>query len=177
MNIYKPSDLYKLGMLTSASLENWIEVPASPTKIIGIIGLVTHPKNPFVEWVKYNKPEFFGYIEKEYEALLAVAKELDRLEKPILEFGRVSKYHPLDNTTKKLVEERFAVQINMYIPSLRKLAETIRNIADLIKSGGKTGKTELAKGSWVGNFFWKLYEKTLKVIVDVVLERWWPKNP
>ncbi len=32
------------------------------------------------------------------------------------------------------------------------------------------------KGSKVGNFFWKLYEKTLKVIVDAVLEKWWPKQ-
>jgi hypothetical protein len=31
------------------------------------------------------------------------------------------------------------------------------------------------KGGWIGNFFWKLYEMTLKIIVDAVLERWWPK--
>jgi hypothetical protein len=33
-----------------------------------------------------------------------------------------------------------------------------------------------AKGGWKDNFFWKLYEKTLKVIVDAVLERVWPKQ-
>ncbi|MBN1804209.1 MAG: hypothetical protein JW837_03055 [Sedimentisphaerales bacterium] len=27
----------------------------------------------------------------------------------------------------------------------------------------------------ISNFFWKLYEKTLKVIVDAVLEKFWPK--
>jgi hypothetical protein len=31
-----------------------------------------------------------------------------------------------------------------------------------------------AKGRWISNFLWKLYEKTLKVIVDAVLERRWP---
>jgi hypothetical protein len=25
------------------------------------------------------------------------------------------------------------------------------------------------------NFLWKLYEKTLKIIIDSILERWWPK--
>ena len=32
-----------------------------------------------------------------------------------------------------------------------------------------------ASGGRVGNFFWKLYEKTLKVFVDGVLEKVWPK--
>ncbi|MGB8225708.1 MAG: hypothetical protein WCE45_02395, partial [Sedimentisphaerales bacterium] len=42
---------------------------------------------------------------------------------------------------------------------------------------GKSAEIEPApaKGSWIGNFFWKLYEKTLKVIVDAFLEKWWPK--
>jgi hypothetical protein len=36
-------------------------------------------------------------------------------------------------------------------------------------------KAAPTKGGWMGHFFWKLYEKTLKVIVDAVLERCWPK--
>jgi hypothetical protein len=127
----KSFNLYELGMYLADSLEKRIDPPASSSQLIGIIGLETRPPNPFVKWLKYNEPALFAHIEKEYEALQAVAKELDRLEKPILEFGRISEYHPLDNTTKKLVEERFAVLLNKYEPALHKLVETIRNITDI----------------------------------------------
>ena len=39
----------------------------------------------------------------------------------------------------------------------------------------KERKTTPAKRRGIGAWLWKLYEKTLKVIVDAVLEREWPK--
>ncbi|MFA5292051.1 MAG: hypothetical protein WC496_03360 [Phycisphaerae bacterium] len=38
----------------------------------------------------------------------------------------------------------------------------------------KTSGTVTTKGGRICDFFWKLYEKTLKVIVDAVFDRWWP---
>lgn len=38
----------------------------------------------------------------------------------------------------------------------------------------ETGRNATPK-SKIKDFFWTLYEKTLKVIVDAVMERWWPK--
>jgi len=39
-------------------------------------------------------------------------------------------------------------------------------------SGSEAGG---GKGGMASNFFWKLYEKTLKVIVDAVIEGVWHK--
>ncbi len=47
---------------------------------------------------------------------------------------------------------------------------------DLDLKPAETGqKTTHAKYWGIGDWFWKLYEKTLKVIVDAVLEKMWPK--
>jgi hypothetical protein len=47
---------------------------------------------------------------------------------------------------------------------------------DEIKSTAETEKITDVKRNRISNFFWKLYEKTLKVIVDAVLERYGPKG-
>jgi hypothetical protein len=40
----------------------------------------------------------------------------------------------------------------------------------------ESGRNATPAKYWgIGDWFWKLYEKTLKVIVDAVFERWWPK--
>jgi len=43
------------------------------------------------------------------------------------------------------------------------------------KSAGTGQNASPAKSGRLGNFFWKLYEKTLKVVVDAVLEKIFPK--
>jgi len=35
--------------------------------------------------------------------------------------------------------------------------------------------TALGKLGWIRGLLWKLYEKSLKVVVDAILERYWPK--
>jgi hypothetical protein len=49
--------------------------------------------------------------------------------------------------------------------------------ADLakLKPEEKKQSAASAKGGLIGIFFWKLYEKTLKGVVDSVLEKMWPK--
>ena len=37
------------------------------------------------------------------------------------------------------------------------------------------GKTDLPNEKPAGTWYWKLYEITLKVVVDAVMERFWPK--
>jgi hypothetical protein len=49
--------------------------------------------------------------------------------------------------------------------------EIRRIVATLKRSSDKTGTARDAKPAW----YWKLYETTLKVFVDAVLERFWPK--
>jgi len=64
------------------------------------------------------------------------------------------------------IPDDLAKLINAQLPEAskqEKAAETEQNAAS-------------AKGSKIGNFLWKLYEKTLKAVVDAVLERWWPKQ-
>jgi hypothetical protein len=40
---------------------------------------------------------------------------------------------------------------------------------------GKTEDEIKTKRNWISNFLWKLYEKTLKVVVDSILEKLWSK--
>ena len=49
-----------------------------------------------------------------------------------------------------------------------------KRLAELLKVSKRMVFRFLSSGK-ISNFFWKLYEKTLKVIVDAVLERCWPK--
>lgn len=47
--------------------------------------------------------------------------------------------------------------------------------ADLLsEKPAETGESTTLK-SKIKDFLWTLYEKTLKVIVDAVMEKWWPK--
>jgi hypothetical protein len=80
--------------------------------------------------------------------------------------------NPANNNYIKVTEH-----LDNLIDRCNELPNDLASLSDKPASDSKAEETEHAKGSCVGNFFWKLYEKTLKVIVDAVLERWWPKNP
>ena len=49
--------------------------------------------------------------------------------------------------------------------------------ADLAKKPAET-EQEVSPGilGWIKGWLWKLYEKTLKVVVEAILERFWPKS-
>jgi hypothetical protein len=66
------------------------------------------------------------------------------------------------------IEERRIEQNNQKLLTLK------ADLASLKLEETKQDTTS-SKGGWIGNFFWKFYEKTLKVIIDAVLEKWWPK--
>ena len=59
----------------------------------------------------------------------------------------------------------------------RQLAQTLRQVAakaELIDA--PSPKSPVSSKRWkIASWLWKLYEKTLKVIVDAILERAWPK--
>lgn len=48
--------------------------------------------------------------------------------------------------------------------------------SDLAEKPAETERNTTPAKYWgIGAFLWKLYEKTLKVIVDAVMEKMWPK--
>lgn len=57
--------------------------------------------------------------------------------------------------------------------------EMIQGLNEQNEYGNKfpdsNGEAHNRKGGRISNFLWTWYEKTLKVIVGAVLERWWPK--
>ena len=122
------------------------------------------------EWLSDFRPNQLDPIRKDFDELYEKAKDVDRIRGEEDGSGEVS--------------------VMIAKAAARKLAERLRLIADtaesyqeqtlIVRHIENPAETEQnsapTKGSRNGNFFWKLYEKTLKVIVDAVLEKVWPNQ-
>lgn len=78
-------------------------------------------------------------------------------------------------------EEEFTLLIDSLKGALYELSDNLHQIAEYAneelithKPAEKEQNTPSAKFLGIKAFIWKLYEKTLKVIVDAVLEKLWP---
>jgi len=77
-------------------------------------------------------------------------------------------------------EEEFMIMVDSLKGTLYDLADTFRQIAQIAREelvaeepAETEQKTTPAKFRRLRAWLWKLYEKTLKVIIDAVLERMW----
>jgi hypothetical protein len=75
-------------------------------------------------------------------------------------------------------KEEFELLVDSIKGALYDLSDTLNWIAQQVRENTCEKDVEnapFAKSGKISRFFWKLYEKTLKVIVDVITERLWPK--
>ena len=117
------------------------------------------PMRKVILWLEYNKPSVAKSTEEEYNNLVEYADSSNA------ENGQEIRL--FTDFTKR---------------SARYLAEKLQRISQMAKDELTTEKpteveqkTTPAKHGRIGTWLWKLYEKTLKVIVDAVFERLWPK--
>ncbi len=76
-------------------------------------------------------------------------------------------------------KEEFELLVDSTKGAIYDLSDTLNWIAQEAKEYACEKDVEnapFAKGGMIRKFFWKLYEKTLKIIVDAVLERYWPMS-
>jgi hypothetical protein len=76
---------------------------------------------------------------------------------------------PMSNPSPKIGLHELKVWVRKELKNAGTNAQTQPS-----NKAGKTGENATL-GSKIKDFFWTLYEKTLKVIVDAAFERWWPK--
>ncbi len=138
------------------------------------------------EWAKIVKEDYEKLQDAAKRATLDLTKrivefKLDRLDKR--ENG-VSAFDILDPDFKMPTGEPWndneiprTVYFDECAQCARQLARTFQQIATKAETIGDLSirAPVFAKHQRIGTWLWKLYEKTLKVIVDAVLERVWPK--
>lgn len=99
-------------------------------------------------------------IQKDYRVLDQLFQEADsRSRKPISNGDEAAEFDNLVNTVTGA-----AYQLADNLLEIVHIAREDLSIED-------SGRTKREREGWL----WKLYEKTLKVLVDAVLERVWPK--
>jgi len=103
-----------------------------------------------------------------YKNMLAVAEQCDIDRAKWFGFVPVK---PIENF-QLAAEEFHKIVYTIHTEALVDMKKLIESQADLAETKRNTSSWK----DWIGNFFWTLYEKTLKIVVDAVMERWWPKQ-
>ena len=141
-----------------------------------------------------DKTEWAKVIKEDYEKLQDAAKRatLD-LTKRIVEF-KIDRLNKQDNelSASDILDPDFkmptdkpwkdseiprTVYFDECAQCARQLSRTLRQIAAKAEAIGELStKASVSSRHWrIGTWLWRLYEKTLKVIIDVILEKVWSK--
>ena len=107
-------------------------------------------------------------IQKDYRVLDQSFQEADsRSRKPISNEDEAAEFDNLVNIVRGA-----AYQL---AEDLQEIAQTAREEVTSERAIESKQDATPARSGRIGTWLWKLYEKTLKVIIDAVLERSWPK--
>lgn len=120
-----------------------------------------------------NLPALAARLEQEYGNLIKMTEYFDKLCKE----PNHKNIKPGDLET---APQELQISAASFVSLLDEISNQILSAAEeTIKPAEKPAETEQnatsAKGWGIGAFLWKLYEKTLKVIVDAILEKMWHK--
>jgi len=138
------------------------------------------------EWAKVIKEDYEKLEDAAKRATLDLTKcivefKLDRLNK---QDNELSASDILDPDFKMPTDKPWkdseiprTVYFDECAQCARQLSRTLQQIAAKAEAIGELStKASVSSMHWrIGTWLWRLYEKTLKVIVDVVLERVWPE--
>lgn len=116
----------------------------------------------YAKAVDQAKSEAFDTL-KRIDHLLLVVRA------PLLQFPRVQNSLLVVDWKEHIRNYYNFLDKNSFSYQLREAIDVLESLKLQIEHQQPTKCSR--RGAW----FWKLYEKTLKVIVDAVLERWWPK--
>lgn len=119
------------------------------------------PLRSVLRWLQYHSQGTATEVKDKYDVLIKLAAEVRNKPKGATE------------TISHLCNPRLLKSnISYFIEDLRHIAEMVRKeLAIPTEAGRNTTPGKRERESWL----WRLYGKTLKVIVDAVLERVWPK--
>jgi hypothetical protein len=136
-------------------------------------------------WLRhYNYPHDAVELKQRIEKIIGWFAQVNKMCYDALFIkNRVSKGISLPDSRKKDLLDNASFLKDLVDKDLfndiPEMAGELRRVAKLLKEDQKPAETKQkaapAKRRRIGTWLWTLYEKTLKVIVDAVLERMWPK--
>lgn len=200
MNLLKAIEIAgKLEKWTDQKIREFAHRPKSVV-VVSLEGLLSDDVDALIKDLRIDgRIEWAKVIKEDYEKLQDVTKRatLD-LIKRIVEF-KIDRINTLYDavSVSDILNPSFKIPTDTpwkesEIPKMvyfdecaqcaHQLVQTLRQVVKAVeeelvnKEPAVTGENASPAKYWgIGDWFWKLYEKTLKVIVDAVMERMWSK--